>query len=118
MAKSTSAFAGMKLSDQTNPGNRKLDQQLFAPPSKKHAPPVNPTQEQHVSGTPEFRNSESPGIRESGKPGIRESGIPELRHPGTPGIQENDTAGAAHHPFVFNVNDAPSIKETFLITDG
>src|SRR3712207_5261273 len=109
MAKATSPFAGIKLSDQTNPGHRKLDQQLFAPSPKKQAPPVIPAQEPSVSGNPESRNSETPGIRESGKPDIRESGTPELRNPGTPGIREHDTAGAAHYPFVFNVNEAPSI---------
>ena len=118
MTKPTSPFAGIKLSDQTKPSNRKLDQQLFAPSPKKPAPPVIPAQEPPVSGKPDTRNSENPRIRESGKPGIRESGTPELRNPGNPGIRENDTASAAHHPFVFNVNDAPSIKETFLITDG
>jgi hypothetical protein len=118
MAKPTSPFAGIKLSDQTNPGNRKLDQQLFAPSPKKQTPPVIPAQEPHISGTPESQNSRSPGIRESGKPVIRESGIPELRNPGTRGIRENDTASSAHHLFVFNLNDVPSIKETFLITDG
>ena len=94
MAKATSPFAGIKLSDQTNPSNRKLDQQLFAPSPKQPAPPVIPAQEPPVSGKPDTRNSETPRIR------------------------ENDTAGAAHHPFVFNVNEAPSIKEMFLITDG
>ena len=104
-------------------GGGALDQELFKkqsppPEANAHASTVTPSKETRVSGKPESRESESPGIRESGKPGIRESGMPELRHPGTPGIREKDTARAAPQPFVFNVNEAPSIKETFLITDG
>ena len=89
MAKSTNPFAGIKLSDQTNPGNRKLDQQLFAPASKKPAPPVIPAQELPVSGKPESRKSETPGIREARNPGLRDTVTPELRHPGNPAIRQS-----------------------------
>ena len=121
MSKATSPFAGIKLTDQTSLGSGKLDQQLFTPPPKKptpQAPVVPPAKETKNSGNPETRNSGEPELRESGKPGFRESRTPGIRQAGKPELRETGPAQAPQHDFLFNINDNPTIKETFLITDG
>ena len=118
MAKVTSPFAGMKLTDQTNLGSGKLDQQLFTTPPKKQAPPVISSKETQNSGNPETRNSGKSELRESGKPGFRDSGTPRLRESESAEIRKTNPAQAAQHEFLFNINDNHTIKETFLIIDG
>ena len=102
MSKATSPFAGIKLTDQTSLGSGKLDQQLFAPSPKKQAPPIIPAKETKNSGNPELREPGQSELRDSGKSGIRETGPVQV----------------AQHELLFNINDNPTIKETFLITDG
>ena len=102
MSKATSPFVGIKLTDQTSLGSGKLDQQLFAPPPKKQAPPIIPAKETKNSGNPELREPGQSELRDSGKSGIRETGPVQV----------------AQHDLLFDINDNPTIKETFLITDG
>jgi hypothetical protein len=118
MTKVTNPFAGIKLSDQTNPSHRKLDQQLFVPSPQKQPTPATSSPEPQLSGTPKSRESGSPGIRESGKPDIRDSGMSELRKPGSPGIQESGVVRTPQTPSLSTIKETPLIKETFLITDG
>ncbi len=119
MSKATSPFAGIKLSDQTSLGSGgKLDQQLFTTPPKKQAPPVISSKETQNSGNPETRKSGNPELQESVKPDFRESGTPGIREIGKPEIRDTSPVQAAHPDFLFNINDNPTIKETFLITDG
>ena len=118
MSKASSPFAGIKLTDQTSLGSGKLDQQLFAPHPKKQAPPVIPAKETHDSGTPEIRNSEKSELRKSGKPAFRDPGTLGIRESEKSELRESGPAQAVPHDVLFNINDNPTIKETFLITDG
>ena len=69
MSKATNPFAGIKLSDQTNLGSGKLDQQLFAPHRPQQLPQPSTT---HHWYRVKIRNQENKKTRNLGNknPGL------------------------------------------------
>ncbi len=104
-------------------GGGALDQELFKKkPQQEEAsaqtPMVTPAKETKNSGNPGIRESGQSELRESGKPAFRDSGSPSLRQAGKPELREHDGQPATNDTVLFNINESPTIKETFLITDS
>ncbi len=119
MTKATSPFAGMKLTDQTSLGSRKLDQQLFAPARPKQSPqPANAGEEQKK----ENKKTRKQEFLQTSK---QENKIPGKQENKKAGILGNQNAGKQELPQgyastipLFDVNEAPTRKDTYLIAEG
>ena len=119
----TSAFSGLKLSDQT-PGSptTPVDQRLFAPMPR----PAQQNSEPSSAPVPETQPSTSESVSETrpstpppavGKEGKRERGKPEI--PLESARSERPlTEPAAKTESRFDINEKPWRKDSFLFTDS
>jgi hypothetical protein len=118
MAKSASPFAGIKLSDQTKPGNRGLDQQLFAPARPKQLPqPTTIDADQK----PENRKTSNQELWQTRKPKNKIAGIQENQQAGKPANKNAEkqelAPEATSTAMLFDVNEEPTRKDTYWIAE-
>ena len=117
MAKVTSPFAGIKLTDQTSLGSGKLDQQLFAPRPQQLPQPSTAGAEQKPENQ-KSRKQESLKSRNqenniTGKQENKKAGNLANQHAGKPESAQEATNTA----ILFDVNQEPTRKDTYWIAE-